>query len=397
MRILFYLPVATPWWFRRILAPLIRAASRGAEVHVMVPPLWQNTGVTPSEIALLGDLDQIRWHILSDPAHPRLRTPSPDNAVIADLVRAIAPDYTLCRSADLATPALFPGIVRHVMEGAAPPFATSDETVQLNATPFELGILPDLTGAQAERLDAAFAPLWQAARTAIATRDDAAFRRDARLPARGQIVALPLEYEHPEMFFRLHDRYPGNAALLRMLVPLLGTDMTLAATHHPLSVRNVDLIPLTAWIEAQQGRVRIVKPDPQFGAATMRLIAHADAAIVGNSKCGTAMAFHGVPTARLSRFRSAPWMRHYPTAEALIAALAAGRAEAPSERDTRRWFAHHLFDTAFDATDPALDAAALAARMTVPHDPARWPRRIAELARSAPAPAPAPATATATA
>lgn len=383
MRILFYLPVATPWWFHRILAPLIRAASRGAEVHVMVPPLWRNTGITPTEIALLGDLDRLHWHILDDPAHPRLRTPAPDNAVIAGLVQAIAPDYTLCRSADLATPALFPGIVRHVMEGAAPPFATSDETIQLNATPFELGILPDWTEAQAERLDAAFAPLWQAARTAAGERDDAAFRHAARLPARGRIVALPLEYEHPEMFFRLHDHDGDNAALLRQLVPLLGADMTLAATYHPLSVRNVDLFPLTAWIEAQAGRVRVVRPDPRSGSATMRLIAHADAAIVGNSKCCTAMAFHGIPTARLSRFRSGAWMRHYPTAAALIAALAEARPAAPSEHDTRRWFAHHLLDTAFDATDPALDAAALIARMTIPHDPARWPDRIAALSPAA--------------
>ena len=44
-RVLFYLPVVTPWWFDNIVVHLIRALGETTEVHVMVPRLWRNTGL----------------------------------------------------------------------------------------------------------------------------------------------------------------------------------------------------------------------------------------------------------------------------------------------------------------------------------------------------------------
>ncbi len=51
MKIMFYLPVVTPWWFVNIITPLIRSAARDAEVFVLVPPRWRNTGIGPDELA----------------------------------------------------------------------------------------------------------------------------------------------------------------------------------------------------------------------------------------------------------------------------------------------------------------------------------------------------------
>ncbi len=77
MRVLFYLPVVTPWWFDAIVAPLIRAAARDAHVSVMVPPLWRNTGIGPEQLAGCGDLDQVDWHILDGDDHPARRRRPP--------------------------------------------------------------------------------------------------------------------------------------------------------------------------------------------------------------------------------------------------------------------------------------------------------------------------------
>ncbi|MEM9311236.1 MAG: hypothetical protein AAGA34_07290 [Pseudomonadota bacterium] len=52
MRILFYLPVITPWWFAKIVKPLIATLAADNEIHVLAPPPWRNTGIGPDEIKL---------------------------------------------------------------------------------------------------------------------------------------------------------------------------------------------------------------------------------------------------------------------------------------------------------------------------------------------------------
>lgn len=61
MHVLFYLPVVTPWWFDNIVAPIIRAAARDAQVSVLVPPLWRGTGIGPTQLAGCADLATVDW------------------------------------------------------------------------------------------------------------------------------------------------------------------------------------------------------------------------------------------------------------------------------------------------------------------------------------------------
>ncbi|QIQ86276.1 hypothetical protein [Erythrobacter sp.] len=114
LRILFYLPATTPWWFENIIHHVIARCSEEHEVHVMVPPLWRGTGLDARHIPLLAALPEVRWHVLDGPDHPVLRSDASGIGELLELVNFIAPDLTLCRSADTATPALYPGHVRFI-------------------------------------------------------------------------------------------------------------------------------------------------------------------------------------------------------------------------------------------------------------------------------------------
>ena len=107
-RVLFYLPVVTPWWFDNIVAPLIRTLAVDSEVHILVAPLWRNTGIGPDQIAGCSAIPNLLWHIVDDPDHRSLRTSPTDPDGLVAFVRSIAPDYVFCRSADVRGAELVP-------------------------------------------------------------------------------------------------------------------------------------------------------------------------------------------------------------------------------------------------------------------------------------------------
>ena len=53
MKVLFYLPVVTPFWFENMVEPLIRRMASSAEVHILAPKFWRNTGIGENEVCLL--------------------------------------------------------------------------------------------------------------------------------------------------------------------------------------------------------------------------------------------------------------------------------------------------------------------------------------------------------
>ena len=109
MRVLFYLPIVTPWWFDNIVVHLIHVLARECEVHVMVPPSWRGTGISKAQAPHIEALPHVHWHLLNGDAHPQLRIDASEDSALLDSVASLAPDLTLCRSADLKTPARFPG------------------------------------------------------------------------------------------------------------------------------------------------------------------------------------------------------------------------------------------------------------------------------------------------
>ncbi|MGZ8348720.1 MAG: hypothetical protein ACXWU2_01725, partial [Allosphingosinicella sp.] len=242
MKVLFYLPVITPWWFDNIVARLIRLLADEAEVHVMVPPLWRGTGIGPEQLCELADREDIFWHILDGDDHPQLRLSAASCPELLDLVHEIGPDITLCRSADLVTPRAFPGVVRHIMEGGFPPFPSQGEWVVLRDDPFDHGVMPVLHDRERAALLAAFDPAWQALRRQLPGHGVA---RDARRAAAGlpdgrAIIALPLEYEHEENFYAGDGPFARGADLVWAIAETLGEDVLLAVTDHPLNTLHCD-------------------------------------------------------------------------------------------------------------------------------------------------------------
>ncbi|WP_294329539.1 hypothetical protein [uncultured Sphingomonas sp.] len=388
MRILFYLPAVTPWWFDQVIEPLIRRVAPVADVHVLAPAPWQNTGIGPDQLQRCADLDRVQWSIVDDSDHPSLRSaPTEPGAVIA-FVRTLAPDLVLCRSADLDTPRQFPGIVRHVMEAVIAPFDLGARTNMVHFTdaPFVQGRMPTLSPADAVRLEAMIAPFWEdmQAHWATVVPDRAAVYRAYGVPLDRPVVLLPLEYAHAENFYRQHRPASlSDEALVAHAAALAdAAGVTLVVTDHPLNALHADRVALHAAVAAL-GTPILADPTTLALPPTLALLRHADGALLGDSKTfGIAAAF-GTPMARLSRFESAPWLHMEQDLPRFFAAVAAGTAARPDTSAARRWFGYHYAEQALHPTDPALDGAGIIARATSPLDPARWPESLRLLERYA--------------
>jgi len=66
MRVLFYLPVVTPWWFERIIVPRVEKLVANNDVHILTPISWQGTGLDQCDYDLCAHMQQIAWHIVTD-------------------------------------------------------------------------------------------------------------------------------------------------------------------------------------------------------------------------------------------------------------------------------------------------------------------------------------------
>ena len=320
MRLFFYLPVITPWWFDAIIAPmLIRLdADPGvAEIHVMVAPLWRNTGVEGQQLEPLIALGKLHWHIVDegDPALFRLNAAAIPGLI--ETVAGIAPDLTLARSSDFTTPAMFPGTVRYIMEGAAAPFVTNPAWVVLEEQPFSYGFVPeecDLPPELAERVDA----LWHAAAGSIAG--------PSVSPSR-PTLAVPLPYEHEENLFLQHAAHGEGVTLLRSLLDRLPQDWRIEISDHPLNRLHVDRSALDAFVAQVPDRLSEVRVD------TPAMVAQASAVFTDLSKTWTLAAFAGKPVLHAGQWAMAPWLR---------AARDMDELAAPDRDGARRWFGWHL-------------------------------------------------------
>lgn len=356
MKILFYLPVVTPWWFDNIVVHLIRAVATAAEVHVIVPPLWRNTGISPDQLSACADLKHVRWHMADGEDHPSLRTSPVAADELVEFVQSIGADYTVCRSADITTPARFPGIVRFVMEGGAPPLSTAPQWVVLQPGILDHGGAPDLTPDLREALDVDFAPHWSRLASGSASNEKFRLSRTEALGLMGlpedrKIIALPLEYEHEENFFGIHRRFGRNADLVAHVADGLDDDFVLAVTNHPLNDLYSDTSDVERLIASLGGRVRLVRIAGASGSATNLLAKHCDGMILENSRSFAACAFFGAPVLRLSRFETADWLLASDELEPFVEAIRMGTARGPRPEHARTWFAYHVANDLFDPRD----------------------------------------------
>jgi hypothetical protein len=381
VKILFYLPVITPWWLDHVVEPLIRCLATEHEVHVLAPTPWRGTGIGPRELAACAHLPQVKWHIVDDANHPSMRTDAVERAGIVEFVRSLAPDYVLCRSADCDTVREFPGIVRHLMEGGAAPLDIPGNWIILQEQPFDHGVLPELDAAARAELDRLIAPIWESLLrlTQPSRQTRKAFRTWASIPDDRPIIALPLEYEHEENFFPVHRVGAApNHHLVAEIAASIDDSFFLAITNHPLNEKHVDNSALEAEIASHGARMRLLPgTGPEDENSTMLLARDADGMLVGDSKVYSMAAFFGTPMLRRSKFKTGAWLNAYTEMDAFASAVAAGNAVAPDREDARTWFAFHIANNLLDPTDRTLTAAELLGRLDRPVDPARWAQGFA--------------------
>ena len=381
MRILFYLPVVTPWWFDHIVAPLIDRLAVEAELHVMVPPLWCGTGIGPEQLAGLADPDRIQWHILDGEDHPRLRTGGERFDDLVALVHALDPAITLCRSADLETPSRFPGRILHMMEAAFPPFPTRDDWLVLREHPFDHGVMPALGTGDTESLEAGFGPIWAAVSRRLAAQMQSVSLREAEDDGR-ILVSLPLEYEHEENFFGRRRPHADNAALVSALAEQVGDDVVLAVTDHPLNLLHCDRTALDAAVARHAGRVRMMTPRRGQDRPTTAVVGASDGMIVHNSKAISIAGYFGKPILRQSEHPTGAWLEAYKELGGFLDALRGGAPRRPSEAAAKSFFAFHAANALIDPIHPETDARLLLETIESPVDRRRWPAAIRRYAES---------------
>ncbi len=372
MRILFYLPNITPWWFDNMVAPLLRTLARATEIHVMAPPLWRSTGITADQLAPFADGPAVVWHILDEADPALLRRAGSSDAAILDLVRSLQADITICRCADPQVIHAFPGVVRFIMEGAAHPIANGANVVIFTTRLFEHGAMPELTPELEARLDAGFAPIWAHFEKKVRHRGVPSWRKAAGIDPDRPVLAVPIEYDFEDSFNRPHQFFPDNHALVDAVAEAFGEDVFLAFTNHPLNELYGDNRAIEAHIARLGARGAMIRSPLRRIKATELVARDCDGGIVDLSKSYLAYAYFGVPVARPTPLATASWLNATTDLADFAAALSAGRAVAPSAEATRRWFAHHIANAALDTGDPALDAERVIDHLVQPLNPVRW-------------------------
>lgn len=340
MKVLFYLPVVTPWWFQTIIVPMLRTLQNdgaAVELHVMVAPLWRNTGIEAEHLGAAADLTSVHWHIIDEGEPEQFRLNGAQVPGLLDLVAEIAPDVTLARSADLAIVRNFPGAVRFIMEAGAAPFASDLRWVILEERPIAHSALPAKAISLADDCARLLQPAWSRAERNGPAPARSALRRQLGLADDRKVLAVPLQYEHEENFFLSLAAFPSGIATIEALLAATGDDVALAITDHPLNRVHTDREATKAYLAQRASRV--FDCTGQFDTRSLALAA--DAMVVDLSKSWSLAAFHGQPIVDIARRPMASWLRAVRGLDALPAALAAGPLDRADPADARRWFGWH--------------------------------------------------------
>jgi hypothetical protein len=360
MKILFYLPVITPWWFDNVIAPMLRALDNDADVseqHVMVAPLWRNTGIDGHQLAPLADLTKVSWHIVDQGEPDEFRMNGAALEGLVDLVHEIGPDLTLARSSDLETPRQFPGTVRYVMEGAAAPFETDSNWFVLDEQPFGLGVMPTEAVPTAERCQIALEDIWAMMDERRVLEDGASeWRKLLGLPGDRPVISVPLQYEHEENFFGSHASFSRGTELIQRLLETLDSEIYLAVTDHPLNRLYTSRTMVDLLIADNRDRVGLCVAEPLPYGATGLLAARADAMLSDLSKSWSMAAYCGTPIVHVGRNPIADWVHAANGLEQINGHLAHRGMAGADATAARLWFSWHLAARLMVPQNVTLDA-----------------------------------------
>lgn len=384
MRVLFYLPVVTPWWFEAIIVPLVEKLTSEAVVHILAPIFWQGTGVGQAQYDLCAHLPQVMWHVVTNEDHRSMRVGATQRSAIVEFVRSLDPDVVLCRAADFETTKDFSGRVLHITEGAADPLVLPIDVVHFADAPFSHGVMPPLDEGLAARLDSLIAPYWDAFANPRVTQANVQsdFRKWANLPDDRPVLFLPLEYEHEENFYSANRIGPvPNVKLVEEVLHRLDGRAFLAMTNHPLNALHIDNSALHAFVESHSHDVALLPGDtPARMRTTELLIRASDGVFLGDSKTFSLAGFCGTPILRQSRFQTGAWLNASDDLEAFVTSLTNGTASTPDREKARLWFAYHVANNLVWPKDDRLTGRALIERFVSPINPANWEANLSVFA-----------------
>jgi hypothetical protein len=363
---------------QNVIEAMIAKLATVAEVHVIIPAIWTANPAASACFRAFATHKNVTLYPIT-PYRDNLDALDMDGptAEIVDIVNAIAPDYCLCRSANPELPQHFPGQLRYVMEAGAPPFKIPRPWISLQPQIFDHGFVPVLPAHMQDQLVAMIGPIWEEMESRRP--QDSAWLRKHGLPADRKIIALPLEYDHPDNLFRVHRSIYPNAELITHMLHRVEEPLFLAITDHPLNIAYVDQRKLRATLKGQQGKARLLSPPAKGDDMTSMLTQHADAMIVGDSKSFAAAAFYSKPVMRISKFASGSWLQNYTDLYAFAVDLAAGSAAAPARKDAMLWFAHYLMAQIFAPGDADVAGRELLEQILGSPNPDRWEERIARV------------------
>lgn len=342
MKILFYLPAITPWWFETLIAPMIRALYDEAEIHIIVAPVWCATGLNMRDVEPLSDLTALNWHIISADNPADFVMDGTEVEGLLDLVNAINPDLTLARSADRRTPGFFPGMVRYIMEHGCHPFHTPYRGFVLEEQPFYHGVMPAHVAKAGDYAAKLLGPNWDKINDIFSEPAPGDSRARLGLPADRPVLAIPLQYEHEENFFGIGSPLQYGPEFLEELLHALDPRIVLAVTDHPLNLRHLLRLGLEKLAHKYPDRLYLYPVNADLGSPTTLLIHAADAVLIDRSKCVTMAAFFGTPIIHIGDSVLAGWMNATPLAAVTADGMANRGLPAPDATMARRWFGWHL-------------------------------------------------------
>ena len=332
MRILFYLPVVTPWWFDNIVAPLIDRLAPEAELHVMVPPLWCGTGIGPEQLPSVRAADRVEWHILDGEDHPRLRAGGDGFDDLIDLVHEIDPDLTLCRSADVALPRRFPGKVRYMMESAFPPFPSRVEWLVLREHPLDHCVLPELGAAESESLHAGFDAIWSTISRKSPPRPK---RRGCATKAMRARTISSSRCRSNMSMRRISSASIAPLPTMRLWCRRLPRPWATTSCSRSPIIRSTCFIATAPRSTRRWRAIRAgfawSRPRREEDRPTLGVVRASNGMVVSNSKVISIAGFLGKPILRLSDHASGAWLNAYSDLPGFLGALRGGAPKLPSQ------------------------------------------------------------------
>jgi hypothetical protein len=375
MKVLFFLPAITDWWFEKIIMPMLRtlAADREvAQIHLMVAQPWRSSGLGAHQILWLSGLGKIQCHIVDSASGPdvawNFRFNSAAVPSLLNQVKAIDADLTLARTADPAICREFPGRVRFVTEGAVPPYPTDGRWVVLEEEAFGRGFLPAAAASFAQSCAEVVRDLPLPDLSVRHAR--AALGLDMERP----VIAVPLQFEHPDNFFRQLAAFPTSQGLIDAMLDQTDPEVLLAFTDHPLNIYH-DRSKIKAMLNATPDRTLLCEQQ----GATALMVAGADAMVSDMSKSWSLAAHYDTPIVDVGRQPAAEWINALPGLASLPRLPRRADLPVADRQAMELWYGWHLGARILDPRLATLSA--LLRRFDDQPDPDDFRRNRAALER----------------